>query len=94
MERPELRARLLVALFSLGVLAVPVAMRLADKTLEIHGTMAESGGWTPSAIEARVGQPLHLHLRSDDVMHGFAVGRMDMPAVDMEPGKMTAVTHG
>ena len=36
--------------------------------------------------------PLHLRLTSGDVMHGFAIGQSDMPAVDVAPGKMTEVT--
>src|SRR4030095_5552070 len=39
-----------------------------------------------------VGKPLELHLTSDDVMHGFAVGQLDMEPVDVAPGKVTDVT--
>jgi mono/diheme cytochrome c family protein/plastocyanin len=58
----------------------------------IHARMADAGGWSPDVIEAEVGQPLHLHLTSDDVVHGFAVGQMDIKALDIEPGKVTDVT--
>ena len=54
--------------------------------------MAEQGGWSPSALTATVGQPLHLRLTSDDVTHGFAVGQTDWPAVDVYPGEVTEVT--
>jgi mono/diheme cytochrome c family protein len=54
--------------------------------------MAENGGWAPEIIKAEVGKPLHLRLTSDDVMHGFDVGQMDMESVDIEPGKVTDVT--
>jgi mono/diheme cytochrome c family protein len=54
--------------------------------------MAEEGGWTPNTLKAEVGQPLTLHLTSDDVMHGFAVGQVDMEPVDVAPGKVTDVT--
>jgi FtsP/CotA-like multicopper oxidase with cupredoxin domain len=54
--------------------------------------VAESGGWSPSSIEAKVGVPLHLRLTSDDVMHSFAIGQSDMPPVDVAPGKMTELT--
>jgi mono/diheme cytochrome c family protein len=54
--------------------------------------MADSGGWSPEVIKADVGKPLHLSLTSDDVVHGFAVGQMDMASVDVEPGKVTDVT--
>ena len=58
----------------------------------IHARMAESGGWSPDVIQAKVGEPLHLKFTSDDVMHGFAVGQMDMQAVDIEPGKVSETT--
>jgi mono/diheme cytochrome c family protein len=51
--------------------------------------MAEQGGWTPDVIQAEVGEPLHLRLTSDDVVHGFAVSQMEMEAVNIEPGKVT-----
>jgi mono/diheme cytochrome c family protein len=54
--------------------------------------MADTGGWSPEVIKANVGEPLHLSLTSDDVVHGFAVGQMDMEAVDVEPGKVTDIT--
>jgi mono/diheme cytochrome c family protein len=54
--------------------------------------MSEEGGWTPNTIRAKVGKPLQLHFTSDDVMHGFAIGQMDMNAINIEPGKVTDVT--
>jgi mono/diheme cytochrome c family protein len=53
--------------------------------------MAESGGWSPEILRAEVGKPLHLSLTSDDVVHGFAIGQMDMDPVDVEPGKVSEV---
>jgi mono/diheme cytochrome c family protein len=64
----------------------------AGQTVEIHGRMAEEGGWTPTDLTTRVGEPLHLRLTSDDVMHGFAVGQMDQSPLDVEPGKVTETT--
>jgi mono/diheme cytochrome c family protein len=40
------------------------------------------------AINATVGQPLHLRLTSDDVIHSFAVGQTDWPALDIRPGEI------
>jgi mono/diheme cytochrome c family protein len=54
--------------------------------------MAENGGWNPDTLQAEVGQPLHLRLISDDVVHGFAVGQLDMKPVDVMPGKVSDVT--
>lgn len=60
--------------------------------VELHARMAESGGWTPNNLSAVVGEPLSLRLISDDVSHGFAVGQLDQPAVDLIPGEPTDVT--
>ncbi|HSG44759.1 MAG TPA: c-type cytochrome, partial [Anaerolineales bacterium] len=65
---------------------------LWSRTPIIHAHMAEDGGWTPDVIQAEAGKPLHLKFTSDDVVHGFAVGQMNMAAVDIEPGKVTDVT--
>jgi mono/diheme cytochrome c family protein/plastocyanin len=90
MKRPELLTRLLITVISLGVLALPLALRA--QTPLIHASMAESGGWSPGVLQAKVGEPLHLKFTSDDVMHGFAVGQMEMTPVDIEPGKVSETT--
>ncbi len=93
MKRPELLARLLVLALSLGVILVPLAILFwPQDVVDLHGEMAESGGWSPANIQAQVGVPLHLRLTSDDVTHGFAIGQMDMQPVDIIPGKPTALT--
>lgn len=90
MKRAELFSRVLIIA---GVLlAVGVPLVLWQRTPLIHVSMAEEGGWTPNTLKAQVGQPLTLHLTSDDVMHGFAVGQMEMEPVDVVPGKVTDVT--
>ncbi|HSG42078.1 MAG TPA: c-type cytochrome, partial [Anaerolineales bacterium] len=65
---------------------------LWSRTPIIHAHMAEDGGWTPDVIQAEAGKPLHLKFTSDDVVHGFAVGQMNMQSMDIEPGKVTDVT--
>lgn len=90
MKRSELLSRLIVTVTVVGVVGAP--LYLWSRTPLIHARMAESGGWTPDVIQAEAGKPLHLKLTSDDVVHGFAVGQMDMEAVDIEPGKVTDVT--
>lgn len=90
MKRAELFSRVLIIA---GVfLAVGVPLLLWQRTPLIHVSMAEEGGWIPNTLKAEAGQPLTLHLTSDDVMHGFAVGQMDMEPVDVAPGKVTDVT--
>jgi mono/diheme cytochrome c family protein/plastocyanin len=90
MKRSELLARILIAAGTL--LAVGTPLLFWTRTPLIHARMAENGGWTPDVIRAEAGTPLHLKMTSDDVVHGFAIGQMDMEAVDVEPGKVTEVT--
>ena len=94
----ERAARLFVLALVIGLpLAVFVARRgglntSAGRLIEIRGKMAENGGWTPSDLTVAPGEPLRLRLTSDDVMHGFAIGRLDVPAVDVKPGEVSEFT--
>jgi len=90
MKRSELLSRILITAAIIGAVGAPIVFRA--RTLLIHAKIAESGGWSPDILHANVGESLHLHLTSDDVVHGFAVGQMDMPSVDVLPGKVTDVT--
>jgi len=90
MKRAELLSRILIMAGIL--LAVSAPLFFWARTPLMHARMADIGGWNPDVLRAEVGKPLHLSLTSDDVVHGFAVGQMDMQAVDVEPGKVTAVT--
>ncbi|MFH1185404.1 MAG: c-type cytochrome [Chloroflexota bacterium] len=90
MKRSEFIARLLIGAAVLAAITVPLT--LWWRTPLVHARMAEDGGWSPEAFKATVAQPLHLRLTSDDVVHGFAVGKLDFPAVDVLPGKVTDIT--
>jgi len=90
MNRSELLSRILITAGIFLAVGTPLLFRM--RTPIIHAHMAENGGWSPEIIQAEVGKPLQLRLTSDDAMHGFAVGQMDMDAVDVEPGKVTDVT--
>ena len=90
MKRSELVARILI-IFGV-VITVGIPLYLWKRTPLIHAQMSEAGGWTTDTIRAEVGEPIKLHFTSDDVMHGFAVGQMDMEPLDIEPGKITDVT--
>jgi len=90
MKRSELLSRVLITVAILGAVGMPLFFWMG--TPLIHAQIAEDGGWSPDIIQAEVGQPLHLRLTSDDVIHGFAVGQMEMDAVDVEPGKVKDVT--
>ncbi len=60
--------------------------------ITIHARIAEQGGFMPDYIQARVGQPLHLRLVSDDVEHTFAVGQNPMRPVLLKPGQLVEIT--
>jgi mono/diheme cytochrome c family protein/plastocyanin len=90
MKRSELVSRILITIAIVGSVGVPLFSWA--RTPLIHARMAEQGGWTPDVIQAEAGEPLHLRLTSDDVVHGFAVGQMEMEAVNIEPGKVTDLT--
>jgi mono/diheme cytochrome c family protein/plastocyanin len=90
MKRSELISRMLITVAI--VVAIGAPLYLWSRTPLIHAQMSENGGWNPDILRAEVGKPLHLKLTSDDVMHGFAVGQMDMEGVDVEPGKVTNIT--
>jgi mono/diheme cytochrome c family protein len=90
MKRAELLSRVLIITGLLLAVGAPVILWL--RTPLIHVSMAEDGGWSPGTLKAQAGKPLELRLTSDDVMHGFAVGQMDMEPVDVPPGKVTDVS--
>jgi plastocyanin len=90
MKRTEILSRVLILAGLVLVIGTPLA--LWKRTPLLHVSMAEDGGWDPNTLKAEVGEPLELRLTSDDVMHGFAVGQMDMKPVDVPPGKVTDVT--
>jgi len=88
-EIMERLARILVILLLAGAVVIPIGGRLSSYVMagvEIHGRTAEQGGWTPNHLDAQAGDPLELRLTSDDVIHGFAVGRHDAPEVEVAPG--------
>lgn len=88
----EFPARLLLVLLVVALPLGILAVRGGETAVEIHAAMPEKGGWLPDTLTAEAGVPLELHLISDDVMHGFAVGQTGWPAVDVKPGQMTEVT--
>lgn len=90
--KAERLARLLVIVLAIGLPALVVLARSAPGPIEIHGVMANEGGWTPGELTAKVGEPINLRLTSDDVMHGFAIGQSNLPSVDVLPGKWTTTT--
>ena len=94
-KRAEWAARGLALALALGLPLAGLGARAWDgsrHTIEVHARMAEEGGWLPGDLTAVAGEPLHLRLVSDDVVHGFAVGQSDAPALDLPPGQVVETT--
>lgn len=93
-ERLEIAARLLVFLVMIAfpLTVVFIVWQARAQVIFIRASMPENGGWSPGRLEAQVGRPLHIRLTSADVLHGFAVGMMDIPQIDVEPGKISEIT--
>lgn len=92
MSRRETLARILIACGIAGALAIPLLVRRAPKRQEIRARMAGERGWTPDVLRAQVGERLRLRLTSEDVVHGFGVGRSDFDPVDVLPGEVVDVS--
>lgn len=90
MKRSEYLIQFFVIVAALGVIIVPLF--LWARTPLVRARLPEAGGWNPEVIQAEVGVPLRLRLTSEDVVHGFAVGQMEMESVDVLPGKVSEVT--
>jgi mono/diheme cytochrome c family protein/plastocyanin len=95
---PERLARIMLILLVTLAISVPVVTRLKSvqseqgTTITLHARMPEAGGWTPDTIQISVGQPLHLRMVSDDVLHSFAIGKSAAAPIDLYPGEMVETT--
>jgi cytochrome c oxidase subunit 2 len=89
----EWLARGVIILGLAVVISIPAVKQWQQpQAIVVHAHMAETGGWMPENLTVAVGEPLRLRLTSDDVTHGFAVGQLDQPAVEIKPGEMTDIT--
>lgn len=96
--KAEWLARSLALLLAIGLPLVALLFRHAGfnpavpRPLAVHARLPEAGGWSVPDIQAIAGSPIHLRLTSDDVLHGFAIGQSDQPAIDIKPGEWSEVT--
>jgi cytochrome c oxidase subunit 2 len=59
--------------------------------IELVARQPEAGGWSRERIVVNRGQRVRLRIRSEDVVHGFAIGRLGVEAGAIEPGKIVTV---
>jgi len=92
----EHAARTSVVLVGLGLPLVLTgawwSARSSESTVTLRARVARDGGWLPAVVRAEVGVPLRLRLISDDVVHGFAIGRSAAPPIDLPPGQVVETT--
>ncbi|MBI4536657.1 MAG: c-type cytochrome [candidate division NC10 bacterium] len=50
-----------------------------------------AGGWSRERIVVNQGERVRLQIRSEDVVHGFAIGRLPVDAGAIEPGKAVTI---
>jgi mono/diheme cytochrome c family protein len=82
----------ILAGFALALLAgVLVRFRSTGHGIELIARQPASGGWSRDRIVVNQGERVRLRIRSEDVVHGFAIGRMGVDAGPIEPGKVTTV---
>jgi cytochrome c oxidase subunit 2 len=94
--RLERAARLLTVLLVLGLPAALLASRLADsgpatRTIELVARQPAAGGWSRERIVVNRGERVRLRIRAEDVVHGFAIGRLGVDVGAIEPGKVATV---
>lgn len=96
--KPETFARiilfiLLAAAGYVGTLAVGLGRKsVSAQAITLHARMPENGGWSVETIHAEAGQPIHLRMTSDDVMHSLAIGQSDTAPVEITPGEWSETT--
>ena len=94
--RPEYIARVATVGLLLGLAAAFAAGTLgrfgsSAQEIELIARQPAAGGWSRERIVVIQGERVRLRIRSEDVVHGFAIGRMGVDAGPIEPGKTVTV---
>lgn len=89
-------ARLASGVLFLAAALVVLAEQLSPsghsgRVIELVARQPAAGGWSPERIIVNRGERVRLRIRSEDVVHGFAIGRLGVDAGAIEPGKVVTV---
>jgi cytochrome c oxidase subunit 2 len=92
----EYLARIVTAGLLFGLAAAVLAGGLgwfgsSGRDIELVARQPTAGGWSQERIVVNQGEHVRLRMRSEDVVHGFAIGRMGVEAGPIEPGKVVTV---
>jgi cytochrome c oxidase subunit 2 len=95
-SRPERLARLVGVVVLVGFLLAILAAwlvkaRPSDRGIELVARQPAAGGWSRERIVVNRGERVRLRIRSEDVVHGFAIGRLGVEVGPIEPGKTATV---
>jgi len=95
--KKEIFARSLVIVLIIMAISIPIAGRWLEQKqqgniIDMHARTFENGSWSTSTIQTKVGEPIHLRLTSEDVVHGFAVGGYNMTPLEVLPGEYIETT--
>jgi cytochrome c oxidase subunit 2 len=61
------------------------------KVFDLIAQRPEDGGWQPERITVNQGDRVRLRLHGADVVHGFAMGRLGIEPVVVQPGEVKMV---
>ncbi len=95
-RRLERIARVATGLVLLGVPAALLASRAGDlssssRVVDLLARQPAAGGWSLERIVVNRGERVRLRIRSEDVVHGFAIAGLGIDVPAIEPGKTTVV---
>ncbi|HSB78373.1 MAG TPA: c-type cytochrome [Candidatus Methylomirabilis sp.] len=95
-SRLEQVACLMALVFLGGSLAVSVAawasrVGSSDRVIDLVARQPAAGGWSQDRIVVKRGERVRLRIRSEDVVHGFTIGRLGVDAGLIQPGKTVDV---
>jgi cytochrome c oxidase subunit 2 len=93
-RRLEYLARVVTVGLLLGLTVAFLVSMLgpsAGAEIELVARQPAAGGWSRERIVVNQGERVRLRIRSEDVVHGFAIGRMGVDAGPIEPGKVVTV---
>ena len=95
-RRSEYLARVATVGLLLGLIAAILASALgwfkaSGQEIDLVARQPAAGGWSRERIVVNQGERVRLRIRSEDVVHGFAIGRIGVEAGPIEPGKVVIV---
>ncbi|MCS7220874.1 MAG: c-type cytochrome [Anaerolineae bacterium] len=94
----EWREKLALATVLLIVIGMPLAalgyqfglrpvLAGSAQWVELTGRLPQRGGWSPETIRVEVGRSVRLVVHSEDVVHGFAIGKLGVDIGWVYPGQ-------